>query len=292
MGAPLPLARLRDGLRAWDLADADVAPIPPGVSGDVFLVRRGDDRWVAKYAYDHRDHFEVGLRVAQLVHDRSDLDVATAVRTRDGALTTMVEWPDELEHPLALLTYVDGDPIDDADPDAATIIGDVCGRVHAALLDVEPSDVGATIPPRHALAATTDDWLEQACVELDRRTLAIRDELRHAVSVWDGPDVRRTADAIGVIDFGICGWHPLVHVVANRSLDATLHDDDRMTPFLTALERHLPLTDAERDALPLYRALNAAVYARWVANERVNRRDPTFNADWFDALLALVRRSL
>lgn len=115
---------------------------------------------------------------------------------------------------------------------------------------------------------------------------------RHAVAVWDGPDIRHRPDGIGVLDFGHCGWHSLVHVVANRSLNASLADESRLAPFLEAVERHLPLTVTEREQFSLHRLRNIAIYARWVAMEKVARRDAMFNERWFRELLQALRREL
>jgi Ser/Thr protein kinase RdoA (MazF antagonist) len=217
------------------------------------------------------------------------------VPTSSGAIIEMVEWPDGKHHPLALLTFVRGDPLEEDDDDAAELLGDVCGRVHAALLDVAPADVGVTVAPdapvhRADVDVGPEGWLNDVCFDLDERTTKIKGELRHSISVWDGPDIRRTATSTGVLDFGICGWHPLVHVVANRSLSAALADESRLDPFLVAVERHLPLTATEHDLIPLFRQLNAAIYARWVAAERILRHDPTFNDGWFTRLVSLVER--
>ncbi|MEN3273316.1 MAG: hypothetical protein V7636_2077 [Actinomycetota bacterium] len=294
----LPLDRLRRGLRAWDLADADLIGIVPGVTSDVFLVMRGDQRWVAKFAYHHRAYFEVGLRVSEIVHRRlttEHFQVAVSVRTTDGDLTELVEWPVGNEHPLAVISYVRGDPLTANDADDVDLCGDVCGRVHAALLDVAPDDVGiAAHAELDDVQTETEEatQLDRLCIELDNRTREMRDSVRHAVSVWDGPDIRRADRSIGVLDFGHCGWHPLVHVIANRSLNVALSDESRLEPFLEAVERHVPLTTEERDAIPLYRLLNAAIYARWVASERVARCDPSFNEHWFNELTAMLHREL
>lgn len=295
----LPIDRLRRGLRAWGLDDADVVPIVPGVTADVFLIMQSGERWVAKYNYDYRDHFETGLRVSQVVADRvagGRFDVAVPVSTSAGALTEMVEWPDGHHHPLALLTFVRGDPLRGDEPDATSVIGDVCGRVHAALLEVRPDDVGIRQLPGEPdfdhpdRDAGEHGWLHRAARVLDRQTRDRRDEVRAAVSVWDGPDIRRTPDSVGLLDFGHSGLQPIPHVVANRSLVVSLNDESRLEPFLVAVERHLPLTPAEHELLPRYRLLNAAIYARWVAMERVTRGEPSFNDRWFQELLAMLRR--
>ena len=263
------------------------------------LPRHAGERWVAKYNYDYREHFEVGLRVSQVVHDRianDRVEVAVAVPTTTGALADMVEWPDGHHHPLALLTYVQGDPLRADDLDAATIVGDICGQVHASLLDVQPEHVGLRHLPGEPdfdhpdRDAGEHAWLHRLARRLDRETRERRHEVRQAVSVWDGPDIRRTLTSVGLVDFGHCGLQPIAHVVANRSLLVSLTDESRLEPFLAAVEHHLPLTPTERDLLPRYRMLNAAIYARWVAMERVTRSDPTFNDRWFRDLVALLQQ--
>jgi Ser/Thr protein kinase RdoA (MazF antagonist) len=295
----LPIDGLRRGLRAWGLEQADVIAIVPGVTADVFLIMQSGERWVAKYNYDYRDHFEIGLHVSQLVADRvtgDRFEVAVPVPTNAGELTEMVEWPDGHHHPLALLTYVRGDPLRGEEPAATSIVGDVCGRVHAALLEVRPDDVGI----RQLLGEPDFDhpdrdagdhgWLHRAARALDQETRERRGEVRAAVSVWDGPDIRRARDSIGLLDFGHCGLQPIPHVVANRSLLVSLNDESQLEPFLEAVERHLPLTPAEHELLPRYRLLNAAIYARWVAMERVTRGEPSFNDPWFRQLVSMLRR--
>lgn len=296
----LPIDRLRRGLQAWGLGRAEVVPIVPGATADVFLVMDSGARWVAKCNYDYREHFEVGLRVSRIVHDRiadDRLEVAVAVPTTAGALTEMVEWPDGHEHPLALLTYVRGDPLTGDEHDAPAIVGDVCGRVHASLLDVGGGEVGVRDVPGEPdfdhpdRDAGEHEWLHRLARRLDRETRERRGEVRVAVSVWDGPDIRRTSTTVGLLDFGHCGLQPVAHVVANRSLLVSLTDDAALEPFLAAVERHLPLTAAEHELLPRYRMLNAAIYARWVAMERVVRGDPAFNDRWFRDLVAFLQRS-
>jgi Ser/Thr protein kinase RdoA (MazF antagonist) len=298
---PLPIGRLREALRAWDLEAADIVGITPGVTADVFLVMRGPDRWVAKFNYDYREHFEVGLRASRIVQTRigsAGFDVAVPIPTTTGLLTELVEWPAGTDHPLALLTYVRGDPISGGDLAAPQLLGDVCGRVHAALLDVSPTDVGLQTLPEEPDGNYPDrdagpySWLHPLWRELEQRAWALRSDLRHAISVWDGPDIRCRQDRVGLLDFGHCGWHSIVHVVANRSLSAALNDQSRLASFLTAVEQHLPLTQVEHEHLVLHRLRNAAIYARWVAVEKVARGDPGFNDEWFGQLLDCLRREL
>lgn len=80
--------------------------------------------------------------------------------------------------------------------------------------------------------------------------------------------------------------------MATRSISAALGDESRLGPFLSAVANHLPLTPDEEEMFGLHRARNAAIYARWVAMEKVSRGDPMFNERWFQALLALLNREL
>lgn len=297
----LPIDRLRPALRAWDLDAADVVPIVPGVTSDVFLVMHGSDRWVAKFNYDYREYFEVGLRASQVVHARTasaSFEVAVPIPTSSGDLTELVEWPEGEVHPLALLSFVAGDPLTARDPSCVHLLGDVCGRVHAALLDVPPRAVGLKELPAEPDGNHPDrdagdfSWLHHVWRELEQRAWSSRSDVRHAVAIWDGPDVRRRREAVGVLDFGHCGWHSLVHVVANRSLNASLTDEARLASFLESVERHLPLTETEREQFALHRLRNLAIYARWVAMEKVARRDVTFNERWFRELLQALHREI
>jgi Ser/Thr protein kinase RdoA (MazF antagonist) len=297
----LPIPRLRAALKAWDVEDADVLEIKPGVTSDVFLVMHGGARFVAKYCYDYREYFEVGLRASTIVRDRlgdGRVSVSVPVPAASGELTQMVAWPDGVDHPLALLTYVPGDPVQGDDADAPELLGEVCGRVHASLLGVEPRDVGITQLPTEPDGNYPDrdaggySWLHSVWRELEHRAWESRDAVRTAVGVWDGPDIRRARSGLSLLDFGHCGWHSVVHVVANRSLIASLDDETRFQRFMEAVERHLPFTDAERELFRLHRLRNAAIYARWVATEKVARNEPDFNETWFGLLLDVLRSGL
>lgn len=294
---PIPVERLRRALGAWGLADADtVAPIPPGATADVFLVQRGDERWVAKYGYQEAHHFDAGLATSELL-ELAGWDVATPVRTGDGDRYRMVEWPDGHDHPLALLRWIDGDALDTDDPGAIECKATVCGRVHAQLLDLESTAVGVEVPRPHepdepltAWALGPNQWLDDVFVALQHRTRAWRDQVRSCAAVWDGPDIRvRAADGrIGLIDFGHVSWQPVVNVVANRSLSRSDQGVASLDRFLDALQQELPLTDEELCALDDFRRYNAGIYARWAAM-RVHEHDDQSVTGWLDSLVAYLR---
>jgi Ser/Thr protein kinase RdoA (MazF antagonist) len=301
--APIPTAAVLEALEAWPIEVVDVRPIPPGATADVFVVRDATGRrWVAKYTYDHRRYVEGGLAVSEVI-DVGPWPLARPLRTTGGELTTMVEWPLRTEHPLAMLSWVPGRSLDDDWVGWPELLGSVCGRVHASLLRLDPAAVGvdATGDGVPELANGWDvgplTWLNDLADELPRRArAAVKDGgLRMVVGVWDGPDIRVEGEhGIGLIDFGHTSWQPLVHVVANRSLIAAYQDEVRLTRFLASLATHLTLTDAERTALPLFRVLNATIYARYMASRRVEL-GATFavkDAAWLERLLAYLRHDL
>ena len=293
---PLPVDTVRTALGAWDLGDELlVEPIPPGATADVFAVRAGSERWVAKYVYDDRAYVEGGLAVSEVL-DVAPWQVARPVRTADdGALTRMVEWPPGHEHPLAVLRWVDGRVLEDtaSHRDCRAL---VCGRVHARLLDLDPASVGIDVPAADAPPEPLQDWdlgpnawLDELFVELRAEIVAWRPLVRCGIAVWDGPDVRIADDGgIGLIDFGHTSWQPLVNVVANRSLTGPDQGAAGLSRFLEVVEGELPLTDEEHAALECFRRYNAAIYARW-ASMRVHVHDDPAVVEWLDSLLRFLR---
>ena len=275
------------------IGDDDVAVIPPGATADVFSVDVGGERFVAKYAYDDRAYFEGGLRASEVVHGWS---VSTPVRTRDDALTAMIEWPPGHWHPVALLRFVEGDPVDDDRPDAPEVLGSVCGGVHAQLLALDPASVGVEVPAEVVGELLNEwdigeelRWLDDLARELPARAreLVAGGGLRLTVGVWDGPDIRIAEDGtVGLIDFGHTSWAPLVNVVANRSVVAAYEDASRLARFLGAVEASLPLTAAEHAALPVFRLYNAVIYARWAASRGEATTDS--NRRWLARLVRFL----
>ena len=78
----LSAANVVDALREWGIVDATVEPIRGGVNGQVFLVSTQAHRFVAKLAYDDRDHFEIGLRTAELAPNTDSGDTPKTIVCR------------------------------------------------------------------------------------------------------------------------------------------------------------------------------------------------------------------
>ena len=296
---PVATTVVREALRSWahlglDGDDVTVEAIPRGATGDVYLVRRDAERWVAKCTYAFRDYFVSGLEVSKVVARELPYDTAVPVATSEGADTVLVEMDQDRVYPMALLTYVDGRPLGPDDTDVPEVVGQVCARVHKCLLDVQPSDVH--IAPVAEAVPPVDDtwdlgehgWLNDLYGELGRHASTMTPHVRHTVGVWDGPDIRITDDRrVGLIDFGHTGCYPLPHTIASRSLGRAVGDRRLYDRFIAAFEAHLPLTESERAALDVYRLVNATIYARWA----VSHPSPE-TTGWAEELIAYICRDL
>lgn len=130
---------------------------------------------VAKYGYQEPHHFDAGLATSELL-ELDGWDIATPVRTDDGARYRLVTWPDGREHPLALLRWIDGRPLDADALDGIEVKATVCGRVHAQLLHLAP---GARRPHRTDRLRSRD--LQPLVNAIANRTLAGPDQgVRHS----------------------------------------------------------------------------------------------------------------
>lgn len=272
MKSPVPVERVRGGLAHWGLGNAELVRLPPGVTADVFLITLGDDRSVAKLAYQSRSEFEPGLIVSR--HLRGKGMVVAAPRSPSGGgLLVMVEWPEGHWHPMAVLDFVPGSPLDLGSPAAPQVLGDVCGSLHQMLSDLRLQS-SAAWPGDYLgyLRRTTEDlgdfaWLHDLNAEIAAAAMTNhhQEEIRWTTNVWDGPDVLiDSQDGVGLVDFGNVGWHPFVHVVANRSL--LIDDAERsQARFLGSVEQRVELHRDERALLPLFRLVNVAIYAKYAA---------------------------
>ena len=295
---------LRGALNHWGLSDARVTSMSPGVSGEVFLVEDDDGRrLVAKHAYMSREDFEPGLLAAEIVSSQG-FRAACPVRTTSGEVLRMVTGPRDLVHPLALLTFVDGEPIDPSAPDAPRMLGRLLGSVHAALRDLAP-EVLHIVPNDSAFLAylRSDDqnlgehqWLHSANREIaDAAAERIgRGDMTIGPGVWDGPEVvADEAGSLGLLDFGNTGWFPAAHVMACGTMQVSPpggHDlRDRAAEFIDAFRSAVEILDADVDAVPLFRRVSSAIYAKFMAGRSAAGRHPPELDDAFARVRAAVR---
>jgi Ser/Thr protein kinase RdoA (MazF antagonist) len=131
---------VRDALHPWHLPEPlTVRHLKSGFTSDNWYVETAGERFVAKYAYQPQAVFEDGLRAAELT-ERHGITSAAPIRTWDGRRTILVKGPHGYSQPFALLRFVPGEKLLASERDAASIYGQMLGRIHRILLQefIEP----------------------------------------------------------------------------------------------------------------------------------------------------------
>ncbi len=249
------VARLRVLLRPWGCDQSwRLAPTPQqGASSRTWTVRiAGTPRYVAKLIFDGRPYTEPGLRVAAELARRG-------VRTGPPVPTTAGELCRELlpagadrRSTLALLRFEPGDPLNSDAPDAATVAGNLLGRVHAALAPLPATAVPGRLAEWCVDRATTFGSECLTAAELVRG-LCTAGTLRCSVVYGDpSPEVLTAGHTAALIDWGTPSWGPVLHDVAvwTQRFHATSTQPARQRQFLAAYRRHASLSPAERQHLP------------------------------------------
>jgi Ser/Thr protein kinase RdoA (MazF antagonist) len=131
----VPITCVKAWLADWDLpAPLRVRRVSGGFTSHVWRLETSEGTWVAKLAYQPPGDVENGLRAASVVA-RSGLNTGLPVLTRDGELTRLVEYPIRQFHALAVLRFVEGQPLDWGADGSLAIVGKTLGTIHRALLD-------------------------------------------------------------------------------------------------------------------------------------------------------------
>jgi homoserine kinase type II len=245
-------------LRPWEVPQPTaIEPLPhEGDRSEVWLVRAGGDKLVAKLIHDRRRYAEPGLRVAAAV-EAGGLVTGAPLPAPDGRLCVEVRVGSQ-DWTLALLRFVHGAPLDPLPPRAPEIAGALLGRTHAILLRLEGAEVPADLLDWCEGHAAADGRIDAAAVG---RTLAAlrdlrrRDRLTFAVVYGDpSPEILVGADEdrIALVDWDTPSWGPLLHDIAcwTRFVGAGTRSE-RRARFLDAYLDHAPLDRRELDALPL-----------------------------------------
>lgn len=272
MHVPIPVDDVRAALSRWGIGDAELTDLPRGATAEVWKVQCEQGTFVAKYAYDDRDHFENGLRAAEVAL-QAGLHSAAPLRTSDGDMTVMLEWPSGHWHPLTLLHWVEGKPFREETAGAVKEFARIHGTLQAALARQIPVAPGADL-------FSYLDYLEGSPQPLGDVVRHVAAEARRfqettpmtiANAVWDGPEVMVDEHGrCGLIDFGFCRALPVVHAMANRSLHFGLQENDRTRTFVDLYVTHFPLTDAELRGVPLFRKVSIAIYCKYQAGRLVS----------------------
>jgi hypothetical protein len=276
----------------WELpGPVQLTSLPSGATADVWTVTdAAGRRYVAKLIYDAQPIAEQGLAVAEAVRLCTSIPPGAPVRTRTGALTAMAPSVHGLEHPLALLDFVDGEALWPGAGLAPEPAADLLARLHAVAVNIQAEVTGFD-----QLLAYIDDAEDIAYARLIRRALhetveRMRGLLRtHTLTTGicygDGPEVRRCSDgSLALVDWGGVTRAPLLWDVAcwaggfsegGRARFLARYADSG-TPAAADLS-HLAAFDRVRIAWLLrfraYRAARADHYDETAADDAVKVRD-------------------
>jgi Ser/Thr protein kinase RdoA (MazF antagonist) len=131
---PPPNTCVRAWLAAWDLpTPLRLRRAAGGFTSQVGCLETTDKTWIAKLAYQPPRDVANGLRAAAIVA-KGGLNTGVPVANRDGGLTCLVEYPVGQFHALAVLRFVQGQPLDWRARDSLSIVGKTLGAIQHALL--------------------------------------------------------------------------------------------------------------------------------------------------------------
>jgi len=251
--------------RHWDLPDARVVAHHGGMGSATWLVTHGGRRWVAKaVAPAQRVQFAGGLSVAALL-DAAGIPAGAPAPARDGRPLVEVGTT-----PLALLTWVEGDPLTGASSDEQRVIGETLATVHYTLRGT--SVAGAQrfhwVRPQAAHLALRP-WIRPAVTaavtaldELGPASLTLG--LLHADPAPEHFRLNPASGHCGLIDWSVALEGPLLYDLASAVM--YVGGPDRGVPLVEAYLRSAALTAAEVErALPVMLRFRWAVQADYFA---------------------------
>jgi Ser/Thr protein kinase RdoA (MazF antagonist) len=263
---------LLTSLGAWNLSSPlTFKRLPGGFTSEVWRVETGKECFIAKYTDQSQAAFEGGLRAAELTEQEGILS-GIPLRTKNGALSILVEGVHGKRQPLALLRFVPGSPLQFSEPDAASLYGQVLGHTHRLLLNgfAEKDLFGL-----YAFLLQEDDYVAAQpglasliCQALEK---ARAYETQHSVTfgvIWaDRIEIVREKKTgqVGIIEWGAIEWGPLAFDVALSMLVLFPEGSRASEEFLQAYLAAAPISAQELQGLPYYKALFWARQAKYFA---------------------------
>jgi Ser/Thr protein kinase RdoA (MazF antagonist) len=258
----------------WALPDARVEVNDGGMGSATWLVSQAGRRWVAKAVTPAlRAPFAGGLSVATLL-DEAGIPAGAPVPTLDGRSVVDLDAAS-----LALLTWVEGEPLTGSGADDQQVIGETLALAHQALQ-------GASVPGAQRFHWVRPDadhlalrpWIRPAVTA----AVAALDRLDPASLTWGllhsdpAPEHFRldpSSGRCGVIDWSIALEGPLLYDLASAVM--YVGGQDHAGPLVDAYLRHpvVPSAEAER-ALPVLLRFRWAVQADYFAR-RISNHDLT-----------------
>ena len=257
----------------WGLPDAQIQPIPGGMTSAVWAVDRGQERWVAK-AVPARgaDGFTTGLEIAARL-DQAGIAAGAPRPTLDGQITVVLgDWA------MALLRRVEGAELTDETEHEMRLIGRTLGNVHRALGTVTAGSGNWAGWDPHADYLDVQPWVRPAV----QAGIDGVEQLGLASLTWGfvhgdpAPEaflLDATTGTCGLIDWGAAERAPLLHDLASAVM--YVGGPERAKPLIDAYRETGAIPDAEiaRGLLPAldYRQAGQAAYFAY----RINRHDMT-----------------
>lgn len=258
----------------WALPGATVEAHHGGMGSATWLVSQDGRRWVAKaVAPALRAQFLGGLSVAAMV-DAAGIPAGPSVPTLDGRSVVDVGVAS-----LALLTWVEGDPLAGAGADEQDLIGETLGLVHQALH-------GASVPGGQRFHWVRPEaghlalrpWIRPAVTA----AVAALDQLGPSSLTWGllhadpAPEHFRldpSSGRCGLIDWSVALEGPLLYDLASAVM--YVGGPDQGGHLVEAYLRRGVVTSAEVErALPILLRFRWAVQADYFAR-RITEHDLT-----------------
>ncbi len=259
-------------LQAWPLTEPlTIQRLPGGMTSEVWDLKAGDQRFVAKYAYTKQAAFEGGLYAAELV-EQHGITCGAPLRTKQGALSIMIKGAQGQSQPLAILRYVLGQRLDLAHPDAAALYGYLLGHTHSILLAeagdwctfdlydfLLEEDPAVTAQP--GLAPLIRQAIEAA------RSYETRRPITTGIIWADALEIRldRKTGRTGIIDWGAIERGPLLFDIALNESWYFPEGSYAHREFMQAYLYEAPILAGELKGINYYKALLWARQARFYA---------------------------
>ncbi len=273
MNVRLSEEALLAGLYAWPLPEPRlVRRLQGGFTSDVWRVEAGGAAFVAKYTEQAQDAFEGGLAAAELA-GHAGISSGAPLRTHEGARSILVGAPSGQPHPLALLRFVPGEPLDYGQPGAASLYGHLLGWTQRLFLDGGLMEQVAG--DLYAFLQEDDAFVraQPGLGELIQRALeaAREDAQRRAVTygiIWaDRVEIVCDIETgrAGIIDWGAIERGPLLFDVALTGLWIFPEGSQAYEAFLAAYLATAPISRSELEELKYYKALVWARQAKYFA---------------------------
>jgi homoserine kinase type II len=209
--------QIRTVLRTiWHRAADECVARPAGLDAADWAVHAGGTEYVVRVvAGSRRSSFEAGLAAAEHLTG-FDLPAATAIRTIDGATTSVLG-----DEAAALVRHVPGRPLDATDPVDQQWWGDALGAAHRHLSGFRHSGLAKFHSVRaEAAHLAVEPWVRPAVAAAVAavRRLTVTDQLTYGVLHGDPTPSAFRLDPqtgrLGLVDWGPAGTGPLIYDVA------------------------------------------------------------------------------